>query len=147
MPIDSSAYKAPKEPTRLLLEPNYYVVRLVDIQFQVKPSPFKDKDGNAKPDVQQFKLTLCLPGKEEETFTAWVKDALFVGKNTKNPEATLPKLLSAITGQQWKSEDRAKITPDFLNSLIGSEFRVSTVIESTEQGSQFTKVTGFFPKT
>lgn len=141
MPITQD-YQAPVEKVFLPLKPDYYSVKVTDIVFEIKPNKFKDKDGNAQPDVQQFKISLETLDKEPgRRLMVWVNDSLVVSKKAKRPEATLPVLLQAVHGRPFGSSDRAALTPDFINALIGAELRVSTGING-----EFTSVLGFFSK-
>lgn len=146
MPI-ASGYQSPEEKVFEPLKPDYYTVKIVDIEGEVKPNKFKDDKGNPQPDVHQFKISLETIDKEPgRKLTAWVKDSLVTSKKAKRPDAILPVLLHAVTGKTFGPQDRAVVTPDFLNSLIGSELRVATGLNKTADGSVFASVLGFFAK-
>jgi len=143
MPITSD-YQSPVEAPREVLKPDYYTVKIVDIEGEVKPSPFKDAAGNAMPDVHQFKIKLETIDKEPgRQLLTWVKDSVFVSKKAKNPGLSLPALLKALTGRAYTREE---LTPDFLNTLIGLEMRVATTVVDRPDGTQMAKVMTFHSK-
>lgn len=143
MPITPD-YQSPIEAPREALKPDYYTVKIVDIEGEVRPSNYKDAEGNPMPDVHQLKIKLETIDKEPgRMLMVWIKDSLFVGKKTKNPAVTLPALLKAVAGREFTREE---LTPDFLNSLIGAELRVGTSISEKKDGSQFADVIAFQSK-
>lgn len=143
MPITPD-YQSPIETPREALKPDYYTVKIVDIEGEVKPSPFKDDQGNPMPDVHQFKIKLETLDKEPgRQLMTWVKDSLFVSKKAKNPGLSLPALLKATTGRAFTREE---LTSDFLNSLIGLELRVATTLVDRPDGTQMAKVMTFHSK-
>lgn len=146
MPITAD-YKSPDEKVFEPLKPDYYTVKIMDIEGEVKPNKFKDDDGNPQPDVHQFKIVLETVDKEPgRKLTVWVKDSLIISKKAKLPDVQLPVLLKAVTGREFGVGDRTQVTPDFLNSLIGSELRVATGLKKTADGKEFSSVLGFFAK-
>lgn len=144
MPVKSD-YQAPEEKPLELLPPNYYHVRIEDIEGEVKDFKFKNPDGSPQPPTHQFVIRFVVasgPYKGRKVMT-WVRDSLF--PQTKSKAPTLPKLLKAITGENFTVADRARVDPDFINGLITKELRISTDNVENKQGQEQTRVITFAP--
>lgn len=144
MPVPQGSSLPPEAPF-VPLPADVYEVKIEDIEEEIKPSPFKKPDGTPEEDSHQFKLTLLI---QDEPFvnrkiTCWVRASL--RDSTKSKYPTLPKLLLAVTGQQFGLDDRDKITGEFLNTLIGSKLRITTVNEAGKQdpSKEFPRVISF----
>lgn len=128
------------------LPADVYEVDIEDIDEEIKPSPWKNEDGSDQPDIHQFKIIMNV---QDDPFNgrkiiSWVRASLRTGTKSKRP--TLPQFLLAVTGESFGTEDRSKITADFLNSLIGGKLRVSTQIEKAKNSdNEYTVVTSFLP--
>lgn len=135
----------PKDETFKVLPADVYNVAIVDVEYEVKPSPYKNEDGSAKPDTRQYKLRFEVQDEGEfkgQTVLAWIRESLLPpGKNAKNP--TLGEFLKVVTGQNFGPEENEKVTGEFMNSLIGSKLRVTTKVESREDGREFTKIVNY----
>lgn len=144
MPVKPD-YQAPEEKPLEVLPPDFYHCKIDDIESEVKDFGFKNPDGTPQPPTHQFiiKLVVVSGDMKGRKFITWVRDSLFPQTKTKAP--TLPKLLKAITGKNFTVAQRSEVTADFMNSLIGSELRVSTVIEEDNKGQERSRVTGFAP--
>lgn len=145
MPVNSN-YQAPEEKPLEILPPNYYDCKIEDIEGEVKDFGFKNKDGSDQGPTHQFIIKLEVvsgPFKGRKMMT-WVRDSLFPQNKSKAP--TLPKLLKAITGKNFTVANRAEVTPDFINSLIGQELRVATTVEEDKTGQERTRVQAFAAK-
>lgn len=146
MPVQAGV-TLPEEQQLPPLPNDVYCVQIADIEYEKKPSPFKNEDGSAQADTEQYKLKLAVTDVGQyldRWVTCWVKASLRASTKSKRP--TLPQFLFAVTGQNFGPDDRAKITADFMNSLIGSELRVTTVCEKSKDGSkEYAVVTSFLP--
>lgn len=145
MPIPAGS-TLPEEPKMTPLPADVYEVDIEDIDEEIKPSPWKNEDGSDQPDIHQFKIIMNV---QDDPFNgrkiiSWVRASLRTGTKSKRP--TLPQFLLAVTGESFGTEDRSKITADFLNSLIGGKLRVSTQIEKAKNSdNEYTVVTSFLP--
>jgi hypothetical protein len=144
VPVTSSI---PKEQAFVPIPPDVYECVISDIDEEIKPSPFKKKDGTPEDDSHQFKLKLSIVDStfENSFVTCWVRASLQASTKAKRP--TLPQFLLAVTGQQFGPDDREKVNGEFLNSLIGAPLRVATQIEKGKQNpdKEFAVVTSFLP--
>lgn len=135
MPIPSGT-KMPEEKVYESIEPDVYEAVIDDIEYEVKPSPFKNEDGSAQEDIHQYKVKFCIKeGKYNDRWvSAWLRCSL--RKSTKSKRPTLPQFLKAVTGQDFGPEDHEKVDGDFMNSLIGSKVRITTTNEMSKDGSK-----------
>lgn len=141
MPIDSSAYTVPNEPVRQVLPENYYVVEITDVTTQVVENKFKPEEPRQQLVVD---LKVLDDGKYKDTeVRAWMDDSLLPQAKKKFPDATLPKLLKAVTGKVFTVADRAQVTPEFFNTLIGQKVRINAKPYTTAEGKERTQVVSF----
>jgi len=140
MPIDSTAYTPPAEPIRQVLPENYYAVEITDVTTQVAENKYKPEEPR-----QQFVVDMkVLDGKFKDTeVRAWMDDSLLPQAKKKYPDATLPKLLKAVTGKTFTVADRAQVTPDFINTLIGQKVRINAKPDMSPEGKERTQVVSF----
>ena len=126
MPVDPT-HAMPKDKEMIPIPPDMYTVEVGDCEYEIKPSPFKKADGTPQEDTRQYKLKLIVLDADEyrgRTLLAWVRESLVPSSKAKNP--CLPEFLLAVTGQVFTAADFGKVTGEFMNSLIGSQLRVST---------------------
>lgn len=136
MPV-STGHTMPKEESLPPIDNDVYNVEITDIEYEVKPSPFKKKDGTPEEDSRQYKVKLTI--KEAGAFEGrflmlWLRESLRASTKAKGP--TLPAFLLAVTGETFGPDDHEKITADFMNALIGSQLRVTTELEASKDGSK-----------
>lgn len=146
MPV-SSNYVPPEERSNEPLKPNYYLVKIKDIEDQTKENKFfKEGDPESAKMRRQFEVKLDVIDEKAPAgvmLRVWMNDSLFIGKNTK--PTNLVNFLKAVTGKVFQKADKATLTTEFWNSMIGSEFRVSTGIEEKDS-VEYTSITGFAAK-
>lgn len=143
MPIDPGSYTPPKERVMQVLEENYYVVEITDVTTQETEDGFH-------PGEKRQQIVVDMKVLDEGKFKdaevrAWMDDSLTAQTKKKYPNATLPKLLLAVTGKQFTPAERPEVTPEFLNSLIGSKVRINAAPFMTSLGKERTQVTSFSP--
>lgn len=142
MPIDKTSYAPPDEPVMQVLPANWYPAIIKDITYRVSELPAKYVKEGQDPITRQFIVTFetIAPEKYKGVrLMCWINDSLLPQMKVKG-KPTLPKLLLAVTGQNFAVPDRAKVTPDFMNTLIGTELRVNVEPEVKDTGT-FNKVT------
>jgi hypothetical protein len=144
MPVPQGSALPPEAPY-VPLPADVYEVKIDDIEEEIKPSPFKKPDGTPEEDSHQYKLKLAI---QDEPFvgkfiTCWVRASLRPAGKSKYP--TLPQLLLAVTGKEFGLDDREKVNGEFLNTLIGSQLRITTINEAGKQdpSKSFPRVTSF----
>lgn len=144
MPINPN-YKSPEEKPLELLPPNYYQAVIEDIEAEVKDFGFKNPDGSPQEPTHQLVVRLKVTDGEfaGRKLICWIKDSLFPQTKSKNP--TLPKFLKAVTGKPYTVSNRAEVSPEFMNSLIGRGVRVSTDNVENKKGQEQTRVIAFAP--
>lgn len=144
MPVDSG-HKMPKDEAFKVLPADVYNVSVADVEYEIKPSPFKNEDGSTKPDTRQYKFKFLVEDEGEfkgQSILAWIRESLLPpSKNSKNP--TLPEFLKVVTGEKFGADDNEKVSGEFMNSLVGSKLRVTTKVEAREDGREFTKVVSY----
>lgn len=137
----------PEEPVFPTLPPEVYTVEIEDLEIDRKPDTYKkpNPDGT-QPEREQYVIkfkVLDPPEFKDRLLRAWVNTTLRVSTKSKRPG--LAQFLKAVTGKDWTIEDREKLTGDFMNTLIGSKLRVSTQIETSKTGKEFSSVTSYLP--
>uniref|UniRef100_A0A6H1ZGV2 DUF669 domain-containing protein n=1 Tax=viral metagenome TaxID=1070528 RepID=A0A6H1ZGV2_9ZZZZ len=141
MPLPKDAV-LPEEVVYPVLPAGVYVVTIDDIELEIKPSKFKNKDGSPQPDQIQYKVKLITG--DDQWVTAWINPSLKVSTKSKRP--SLSEFLKAVTGKQYTPEDNDKITGEFLNSLITKELRITTQVRKSETtGKEYATITSFLP--
>lgn len=127
MPIDPTSYAAPDEPVHQVLPANWYEAVIKDITYRVSDLPPQYVKEGQDPKSRQFivQFDVIAPEKYKGVrLTSWINDSLLPQTKTKG-KPILPKLLLAVTGQSFTAADRSKVTPEFMNTLIGQELRVN----------------------
>ncbi len=147
MPLLPNA-SLPEEKVFPTITPNAYLADILDIESETRPSTFKNPDGSAQGDQTQYKVKFAIksPGAFFDSWiSAWVNPSL--RSSTKSKRPTLPQLILAATGQSFTEADRAKVTGDFLNTLIGTQLRIVTQAEPNKMtGKVYAVITTFLPK-
>lgn len=131
-----------------VLPANWYKAIIKDITYRVSELPAKYVKEGQDPTTRQFLVTFetVAPDKYKGVrLMAWINDSLLPQAKVKG-KPILPKLLFAVTGQNFTVQDRPKVTPDFMNTLIGAELRVNVEPEVKDTGT-FNKVTSVDAKT
>lgn len=135
MPLDKN-YTPPAEKMRPLIPENYYNAVIEDIGYSEKEDGFHPGEIRKQFEVK-FKITD--EGKAKDaTLLLWIDDSLL--PQTKKKRPTLPEFLNLLTGNAYGLQDRVKLTPDFVNSLIGSAMRIQVIKETNTTGMERNKV-------
>lgn len=141
MPIQSE-HVPKEEPVFPTLPAEVYLVEIDDIDLDVKPDSYhKPKEGEAQQMREQYVVkfkVLDPPEFKDRLLRSWINTTLRISTKAKRPGLT--QFLKAVTGKDWTIDDRTKLTGDFMNSLIGSKLRVSTQIEVSKAGKEFSAI-------
>jgi len=144
MPINPG-HVPPEETKFPTLPPEVYTVEIEDLEIDVKPDSFqKPGPDGVQPTREQYvvKFKVLDPAEfKDRLLRAWINPTLRVSTKSKRPG--LAQFLKAVTGKDWTMDDREKLTGDFMNTLIGSKLRVSTQIEVSKSGKEFSAVTSY----
>lgn len=120
-------YAPPDEPVQQVLPANWYAAVIKDITYRVSDLPPQYVKEGQDPKSRQFivQFETIAPEKYKGVrLMCWMNDSLLPQTKVKG-KPILPKLLLAATGQTFTVQDRAKLTPEFMNTLIGTELRVN----------------------
>ena len=146
MPLPQGS-SLPEEKVFPIIPPDAYIVEILDIEEETKPSTFKNPDGTLQEDRMQYKIKFGIKddGPQFDSWiSAWINPSL--RSSTKSKRPTLPQLLFAVIGKTFGPDDREKVNSDLLNSLIGSKLRVATQIEASKvTGKEYAVITTFLP--
>lgn len=136
MPIQSG-YVAPKAPEFPLLPADVYAVEIADVEAEVKPNPFKNEE-DTREELHQYKFSLKFleEGLVDRKLSFWTNT--HAGATRKG--VGLADLLKILMD---KVPTPAEITPEFINTLIGSKLRVTVTHRESKTGKISAVVSAF----